>query len=148
MNITIRQATINDVEKVVVPFNDYRMFYEQQSDIDSAREFLLDKFINLSSVIFLAESDEKACGFVQLFPSFSSVSLQKQWILNDLYVDKQFRGAGIGRMLMQTAKEFAIASNSKGLALSTAKTNTLAQNLYESLGFNKDNEFYHYYLKV
>ena len=66
----------------------------------------------------------------------------------DLYVDKEFRGAGIGRMLMKAAKEFAIATNSKGLALSTAKTNTLAQKLYESLGFNKDNEFYHYYLKV
>ena len=144
----MRQATINDLENVVGLFNDYRMFYGQKSDIDSAREFLLDKFINLNSVIFLAESDEGACGFVQLFPSFSSVSLQKQWILNDLYVDKEFRGAGIGRMLMKAAKEFAIATNSKGLALSTAKTNTLAQKLYESLGFNKDNEFYHYYLKV
>ena len=85
---------------------------------------------------------------MQLYPSFCSVSKIPILILYDLYVDQDQRGLGIGRMLMNKAKVFAIENSYKRLELSTAKDNFIGQSLYESLGYEKDNAFYHYSLEL
>ena len=36
-------------------------------------------------------------GFIQLYPSFSTVSLKRQWILNDLYVKEEYRNKGYAK---------------------------------------------------
>lgn len=88
--------------------------------------------------------EHKSVGFVQLFTSFSLVSLESIYILNDLYVNPSFRGNGIGEALLTKAKEQCSAMNFKGLALETASTNP-AQYLYERLDWKKDVECFHYF---
>ena len=83
-----------------------------------------------------------------MYPSFSSVSAKRSWILNDLYVAAGSRRSGVARTLMNAAKDFAIGTGAKGLSLSTARSNVIAQALYESLGYEKDSDFYSYYLRV
>ena len=56
-----------------------------------------------------------AIGFTQLYPSFSSLSLKSVWILNDLYVYEEYRKQGVGKMLLDAAKEFALKQIAKGL---------------------------------
>jgi ribosomal protein S18 acetylase RimI-like enzyme len=63
-------------------------------------------------------------------------------------VDKDQRGLSIGRSLMNQAKIFARDNGYKRLELSTAKDNLIGQSLYESLGYEQDNEFYHYSLEI
>jgi ribosomal protein S18 acetylase RimI-like enzyme len=63
-------------------------------------------------------------------------------------VDKDQRGLSIGRSLMNQAKIFARDNGYKRLELSTAKDNLIGQALYESLGYEQDNEFYHYSLEI
>lgn len=91
--IYIHQATIEDLDKLAHIFDEYRMFYGQQSNVEQAREFLFDRFEHSESVIFVAkvEGQEEIIGFTQLYPSFSSVSLKRSWILNDLYVMGSYR---------------------------------------------------------
>ncbi len=48
---------------------------------------------------------------------------------------------------MDTVKEFAMATNARGLALETARDNSAAQRLYESLGYRKE-DGYHYFLAL
>lgn len=149
MKITIKKATLSDIPKLSTLFDSYRVFYEQESDLTLATKFLSDRIKNDESVIFCAVSDDEDYhGFIQLYPSFSSVSAKRLWILNDLYVEKESRGNGVATQLMNTAKEFAIETDAKGLALGTQISNTKAQQLYESLGYEKDTEFYHYFLNV
>lgn len=83
-------------------------------------------------------------GFTQLYPSFSSVRLAPIWILNDLFVDTRFRGCGVGRDLMAHAEDAARAAGACAVRLATQTTNTRAKHLYESLGYVRDEEFYHY----
>jgi ribosomal protein S18 acetylase RimI-like enzyme len=98
-------------------------------------------------VIYLAYlSQREAAGFTQLYPSFSSVSLKPLWILNDLFVRSDIRRGGVGRALLDRARQDAVESGAKGLILSTAVTNKPAQTLYESCGWQRDDEFTHYYL--
>lgn len=142
------QAETAVLEQAVELFNDYRMFYEQASNIEGAREFIEERVRTGESVIFLAVIEEaegeKAIGFTQLYPSFSSISMKRLWILNDLFVAESARGQGAGRRLLEAARRHALETNAKGLALSTATTNTTAQALYESFGFVRDEHFYHY----
>ena len=60
------------------------------------REFLKDRLINKESVVFIAFEKNNPIGFVQLYPSFSSVSMERLWVLNDLYVKEIARKKGFG----------------------------------------------------
>lgn len=144
----ILQAKIKDLDEVAKLFNSYRMFYGQDSDLESARTFLKERMENEQSIIFVVKEGEKYVGFTQLYPSFSSVSMKRVWILNDLYVDLDARKQGVGEMLLQKAKAFAIETGAKSLSLSTAKNNDSAQRLYEKNGYKRDSEFYHYELYI
>ncbi len=149
MSIEIRKVNINEVEKVAEVFNKYRVFYGQKNDLCLAKDFLFQRIRNCESVIFCAfnEKDE-AVAFTQLYPTFSSISARNSWILNDLFVDEENRKKGIARLLMQSAKELAVITDSKSIFLQTGHENKSAQNLYESLGYVRDEEYYSYNLEV
>jgi len=149
MSINIKKVRLNEVKQVAKVFNAYRVFYGQNSDLNLAQDFLKARVQKNESVIFCVfDEDNNALAFTQLYPSFSSVSAKRSWILNDLFVDENHRNLGYAKALMQKAKEMAEEDNSKGISLSTAITNTNAQALYESLEYEKDEEYYSYYLSV
>ncbi|MDB5053715.1 MAG: family N-acetyltransferase [Bacilli bacterium] len=148
IQIQVFQATIDDLDSVTLLFDEYRIFYDQISDIQKARTFLFEKFEHQESIIFLAkdQSSEHDVGFIQLYPSFSSLTMQRLWILNDLFVSHNHRKQGNGNQLLEAAKSFAIKTNAKGVQLSTAWDNKTAQRLYESLDYKKD-DLYRYILQ-
>lgn len=147
-NMEIYQATIDDLEGVSELFNLYRMFYEQESDLDGAKSFISSHIKNQESIIFVVKDNQKYIGFTQLYPTFSSISMKKAWILNDLYVAAEGRKQGVGEKLLQKAKEYAIATGAKGISLSTATDNYSAQRLYERNGYTQDTQFLHYELTL
>ena len=145
MNIIIEQANLDHLEKVSELFNSYRVFYKQNSDIDLALKFVSDRIRNEESIIFLAMDETgNPLGFTQLYPTFSSVYAQRIWILCDLFVSESSRRLGVGEKLMNSAKIFALETGAKGISLETAENNIKAQALYESLGYQKSNDFFYF----
>ena len=65
-------------------------------------------------MIFLASSAGVDAGFVLLYPGFDSVELGSVWTLHDLYVKPETRRQGIGRLLMNKAKEFCSGKERTG----------------------------------
>ena len=146
MEITI--ARLSDLDQLSRLFDGYRVFYEQTSDPEAASSFIQQRLAQDQSICLLCKNRQGQCiGFTQLYPSYSSVSLQHTWILNDLYVDPDFRGLGAGKALLLAAQEYAKSDGAKGLTLETAIDNP-AQKLYESLGWEKDTDVFHYTWKV
>ncbi len=150
MLIDIKRATVTDGDLIAPAFDAYRVFYQQPSDIELARKYLSQRLENQESVIYFAEYRSKQCreclGFVQLYPSFSSVSAKPIWILNDLFISENARRQGIAKQLMDAAKQHADETNAKGLILETDTDNTNAQALYESLGYKRSCDVFHYQL--
>lgn len=144
----IYQANNKDLDGVATLFNLYRMFYEQESDLKGAKSYIKRRLEKKDSVIFVAKDNDKYLGFTQLYPTFSSISMKKAWILNDLYVDSQARKQGLGEILLNRAKELAIETGANSIALSTAHDNYSAQRLYEKNGYKRDEQFYHYELSI
>lgn len=141
----IQKATLNELDSLTELFDLYRQFYEQKSDMEGARKFLQERILNEESVAFIALDGSIPFGFVQLYPSFSSVSMQRSWVLNDLFVKETARGNGVGESLMKIAIEFAKETGAKGLFLETAADNTTAQRLYEKIGFIKESHYFYYF---
>lgn len=149
--IIVSRATIEDLESVAILFDKYRIFYDQASNIEEARHFMKDRMTNNESVIFIAsekQNTSNVLGFVQLYPSFSSVSMKKIWVLNDLYVDQSARKQGVGLALMKKAEEFASRTGAIRIILETGKDNIVAQALYESIGYEKETDVFHYSFQV
>ncbi|PHV04071.1 GNAT family N-acetyltransferase [Janthinobacterium sp. BJB412] len=143
--ISIRQAALADIEALSVLFDGYRQFYGRDSDVAAAKQFLLDRFNHGESVLFIAHEGSNPIGFTQLYPSFSSVSLARIYILNDLFVNELGRRKGVASKLMSAAVDFAKTVGAIRLGLSTAITNTGAQALYEAEGWERDDDFAYIY---
>lgn len=163
---SIQAATLADAGLLAPLFDAYRVFYRAKSDPEGAARYLSDRLSSGESRIFFASFSSAAktasdafpgapltesrlpivLGFTQLYPSFSSVSMKRLWILNDLYVVPEHRNAGVGAALMERAKAFALEGGSKGLSLATQTGNLGAQALYAKQGYVKDTEFLHYHL--
>jgi GNAT superfamily N-acetyltransferase len=162
---SIQAAAPADAGLLAPLFDAYRVFYQAKSDLDGAARFLSDRLSRGESRIFFARLAQASAtsqgsegasgaaaagftvlGFTQLYPSFSSVSMKRLWILNDLYVVPEHRKAGVGAALMEHAKAFALEDRSKGLSLATQTDNLRAQALYAKQGYLKDTEFFQYHL--
>lgn len=131
-------------------FNDYRIFYEQESDLPACYAFIRDNVEKKRSrLLLLLDPAGKAVGFSQLYPSYCSISMKPYYYLSDLYVDRSCRQKGYARFLMQAVTEQFAAEGAQRLTLDTATSNKIAQHLYESLGYEQEQVYitYHQMLK-
>lgn len=144
--MSIQRATLAELDAVAELFDLYRLFYEQESNIKAAKSFLKERIVKEESVIFLAnDNDNNVVGFVQLYPTFSSVSMKRSWVLNDLYVDESARKKGFAEKLIKEAIRYAKETGAKGVSLETGKENGYAQKLYEKIGFVQETNFFYYF---
>jgi GNAT superfamily N-acetyltransferase len=136
--MVIREAKISDIDNLSILFNSYRMFYQKDSNLKIAKDFISSRINQGDSTIYICEVNKILTGFVQLYPIFSSTRVSKYWLLNDLFVKKQERGKGYSKLLISKAKELAIKTKSCGIMLETEKTNAIGNNLYPNVGFEKN----------
>ncbi|MCY1439700.1 Acetyltransferase (GNAT) family protein [compost metagenome] len=147
----IIQATLEHLDLIAPLFVRYREFYGELPYPDSSRAFLEKRLKHKESVIYLAlpdDDDSKLLGFCQLYPSFSSLSLKRVWILNDIFVAEEARRQLVADHLIKTAKKMAKETNSVRMRVSTSSNNEAAQKTYESIGFREDTQFKNYILPI
>ena len=147
----IIQATLEHLDLLTPLFVKYREFYGSLPYPDSSRAFLEKRLRRKKSVIYLAfpdDDDGRLLGFCQLYPSFSSLSLKRVWILNDIYVAEDARRQLVADNLMRTAKKMAKETQAVRMRVSTDSANLVAQKTYESIGFREDTEFKNYILPI
>jgi TetR/AcrR family transcriptional repressor of bet genes len=148
-SLRIIRAEKGHLADVAQLFDLYRQFYKQDSNAALARKFIADNLKKERSVIFVAhDSDDEALGFTQLYPSWCSVSTSPIWTLYDLFVTPSARQRGVGRALMEAANKMARKSKASRIDLETAVDNYNAQGLYESLGYERERDFYKYSLML
>jgi len=138
----IIKAEIQHLKDLVPLFDGYRIFYKQTSNPEAAKVFLKKRLEKQDTIIYIAYAEDKAVGFMQLFNSFTSISMKQLFILNDLFVAKNYRKKGIGLALLNQAKKQAVKQDHKFVVLQT-ETDNPAQHLYESLGWKKDKDLHY-----
>jgi ribosomal protein S18 acetylase RimI-like enzyme len=151
----VRRATLDDLDAVAPLFDAYREFYGLPVDAGAsaaARAYLGERMRRDESIVLVATVEPGAsaplAGFTQLYPSFCSLELAPIFVLYDLFVHPDARGRGVATALLDAARQLGVDSGAARLELSTAHTNTTAQRLYESLGWQRDEEYLHYELPL
>ena len=147
----IRKATLQDLDQLTNLFDQYVVFYKNPSNIEKHKAYLKDRIENNEATVFLAfdeNNPEKAIGFTLIYISFSSLALNKILILNDLYVDPNVRKNGVGEKLISQTVALAKELGSNLIRLRTSKSNTVAQGLYNKIGFVREDYLYSYDLTV
>ncbi|MES2817894.1 MAG: GNAT family N-acetyltransferase [Pseudomonadota bacterium] len=146
----IVQATLEHLDLLTPLFIKYREFFGEVSFPDSSRKFLETRLKRKESVIYLALADDedRMMGFCQLYPSYSSLSLKRVWILNDIYVAEDARRQLVADRLLQAAKKLAKETQAVRMRVATSRDNEVAQKVYESIGFVEDHQFKSYVLPI
>lgn len=130
----VRRASVEDLDTAAALFERYRTDVGQAPSPVRSRDFLAERLSRNESVLLLAEGD---AGFVQLYPTWSSVRLARVWVLNDLYVLPPQRRRGHARALLDAAAEFARNDGALRLDLDTTPDNVAAQALYLAAGWQR-----------
>lgn len=147
----IRKAILQDLDQLTNLFDQYVVFYKNPPNIEKHKAYLKDRIENNEATIFLAfdeNNPEKAIGFTLIYITFSSLALNKILILNDLYVDPNVRKNGVGEKLILQTVALAKELGSNLIRLRTSKSNTVAQGLYNKMGFVREDYIYSYDLAV
>ena len=141
------KAQLIDAGELSQLFDLYRQFYRQPTNLADSERFVTERLKNSDSIFFITTTNTgEGMGFTQLYPSFSSVAMRRVWILNDLYVHENYRQKGVATALINSAKDYAVATNAFALKLATAKNNHQAKALYKKIGFKQITEFDYYTL--
>ena len=145
----VKRARKEELHQLAVLFDEYRQSYGASSQLEQSYQFLQQLFDNQDSVIFLQMKDDVFTGFVLLYRAFSTVSCETYYILDDVYVTPIYRRQGSAKQLIDTAILFARHEKALRITLETQKNNFQSHQLYETMGFVKDDEFqtYHCFLK-
>src|SRR5664279_2115867 len=117
----IRKAAMDDLASLSILFDNYRQFYQKETDITGAATFLKERIVNNDSEIFIAENDDPAImGFIQMYPIYSSTRMKRLWLLNDLFVQPGYRSKGVSIALIDACKDLCRRTGSCGMILETA----------------------------
>jgi GNAT superfamily N-acetyltransferase len=147
MTLTIRAIEEKDKDQWLKLWAGYLEFYK--STISSEQtELTWKRLINneLKMFGFVAESEEGIIGFTHCLFRPSTWTETDYCYLEDLFVDPNIRGKGIGRALMNKVFELAKEKKSKRVYWTTQEFNKTARVLYDSI--TPVSEFVQYRLPI
>jgi len=136
MSLTIRQAVPADVP-LILEFIRALAVFEREPDAVTATEadLLRDGFGPEPYYhCLIAEQDGKPAGFAFYFFNYSTWTGRPGLYLEDLFVNVEFRGLGIGKALLARVAAIAVEKNCPRLQWEVLDWNTPAVDFYASLG--------------
>ena len=134
MTLTIRAIEEKDKDQWLKLWAGYLEFYKSTISPEQT-ELTWKRLINNEQIMFgfVAESEEGVIGFTHCLFRPSTWTETDYCSLEELFVDPNIRGKGIGRALMNKVIELAKEKNSKRVYWTTQEFNKTARVLYDSI---------------
>ena len=147
MTLTIRAIEEKDKDQWLKLWAGYLEFYKSTISPEQT-ELTWKRLINneLKMFGFVAESEEGIIGFTHCLFRPSTWTETDYCYLEDLFVDPNIRGKGVGRALMNRVFDFAKEKDSKRVYWTTQEFNKTARILYDSI--TPVSEFVQYRLPI
>jgi GNAT superfamily N-acetyltransferase len=102
----IEQCGLTHLPKLGKIFDEYRVHFDQPSDLEGSTLFIKERLTRAQAVIFAAidEDSREMMGFTLLYPMFSSLKAKSTWTLNDMYIAENYRKFGVATRLLETSE--------------------------------------------
>lgn len=137
--IMLRQGGVADIDAMLPLLVAYRRFYGLESDTAALRPYLHARLQQSEASLWLALHHGDVIAFALCYHGHSTLTLQRNDLLHDLYVAPAWRRHGVAARLLQSI-QYALPPGAT-LWLETAHDNLPAQALYRRLGFVRDEVF-------
>jgi GNAT superfamily N-acetyltransferase len=136
--LRVEPVATDELEALLPMIAAYQRFYGVPAErIDEGRNrAFFARFVAPSEVGMLlgAWHGEELAGYACLYWHFTSLVPAETVLMNDLYVDAERRGKGVGRALIEASAAIAAERGARRLEWVTAPDNDRAQRLYDSTG--------------
>jgi GNAT superfamily N-acetyltransferase len=147
--VDVRPIVRRELEELLPLVAGYQTFYSAVPDVERNRRFF-SRFLHPSNegLLLGAWIDGGLAGFATLYWFFSSTKAADSVLMNDLFVREDVRGAGIGRVLIQSALDEARRRGAAHLEWYTGPDNLAAQRLYDSVPGARRTTWYAYEIEA
>ena len=136
MTVNIRKIETGDFNVLINFFKEFALFEKLPDKMtNSVEQMLLEKEYLTGFVA--VNSGNQIVGYVTYFFGYYTW-IGKSLYMDDLYVQTDSRGLGVGTKLINEVIEFAKAENCKKLRWQVSEWNQPAIDFYKSLGANVD----------
>ena len=145
MNFEIREATLHDIDKGLlnVFIEGYRYHQNSRPDIfanltdEELKNDLIQNFERLNTIVIL--DNEKIVGYLSYIIKKRHTG---KLYVEQLVVLEEYRGKGLGKKLMEEAKQIAKENGCDRIELNCWLFNENALNMYEHIGYNRQRIIY------
>ena len=134
MDLIIRELKETDKQRWLELWTGYLEFYKSNLSPEQT-EFTWKRLIKNEQKMygFVAENESGVIGFTHCLFRPSTWTETDYCYLEDLFVDPNIRGKGVGRALINRVIELAKEKNSKRVYWTTQEFNKTARVLYDSI---------------
>lgn len=141
--ISIREATPDDIPLIHRLITGLAEF-EDLAEVMTATEQDLEKALfgpKTYAEALIAEHDGKGCAFALYYYEFSTFLGSPGLYLEDLFVEAEARGKGIGKALLAHLSKLAVERGCHRIEWAVLNWNTRAIEFYEGLGAGRVTEW-------
>jgi GNAT superfamily N-acetyltransferase len=136
MGTTIRTATVADVPQILAFIRALAAYERAPDAVTATVEGLRRDGFGPNPFYFcqIAERHDQPVGFALYFFNYSTWKGQPGVYLEDLFVQPEYRGEGIGKALLKAVAAFAVERGCRRLQWEVLDWNTPAIDFYNAMG--------------
>ena len=129
----VTEADIPDILRFIKALADYEKLSQQ---VVATEELLQQHLFGPRSTaeVLIARFEGRSVGFALFFTSFSTFLARPGIYLEDLFVESEVRGKGVGKALLQAVAKIAVKRNCGRLEWAVLDWNDPAIGFYKKLG--------------
>ena len=148
MKLSIEPATVQDTDEILKLIRALAEYENLSEEVVATREKISGTLFGEKpfAECLLARLEKKVVGFALFFHNYSTFLGQPGIYLEDLFVQQEFRGKGIGGKLLQAVAQIAVQRNCGRLEWAVLDWNEPAINFYDSLDATAMREWFTYRL--
>jgi len=146
MTFTIRKTTSDDIRAVIGLGREFAKFEKLDHYFVITEEKLSDAMFGSDSFVegLVAEADQRIIAYAIFYPNFASFRGQKGFFLEDLYIDADYRGQGVGEAILKEVARIARSRNFDRIDFQVLDWNLPAIKFYEKHGADRSDDERHY----
>jgi Acetyltransferases len=141
VNFTLRSANENDIPAIHRLVGELREFHGRDPSLISLDKIRKYGFgTNPKFNVELAEVDKKIVGMAIYYIGWAGLRCDLSLRLEDLYVQRDYRGSGIGTALFKKVVKEGVDKECAHLVFDVSTWNAKALEFYQNLGAKKEND--------
>jgi GNAT superfamily N-acetyltransferase len=146
MNLKINKADEENIPQIIRLMREFAEFENLLDYFEATDERLKIALFGETEVAeaILVFDDETPIGYAVFYPNYATFRGQRGLYLEDIYVTKEFRGRGVGELVLKYLAKEAKGRGFERIDFQVLEWNASAIKFYEKLGANRDNEERHF----